>query len=63
MWFITAAYADPHKTTFVNGFKARLPDYERSQSRGWDMNIYHCCLDGTVAASAIRPYTSLQASG
>ena len=34
MWFITAAYADPHKTTFVNGFKARLPDYERSQSRG-----------------------------
>ena len=59
---IAASYADQHKTTFLNGLKARAPDYERSQRRGWDMNIYHCCLDGTVAASAIRHYTSLQAS-
>jgi hypothetical protein len=29
--FITASYADQDKTTPLNGFKARLPDYERPQ--------------------------------
>lgn len=29
MRFITASYADQHMTTSSDGFKARLPDYER----------------------------------
>ena len=31
--FITASYADQHKTTSWNGFKASLPDYEHTQDR------------------------------
>ena len=27
------SYADQHNTTFVNGFKARRPDYKRPQDR------------------------------
>lgn len=36
--WITASYADQHNTTAVNGFKVRLPDYERLLAVAEDMN-------------------------
>jgi len=45
-----ASYADQHKTTSLNGFKARLPDYERPPGR--IPTLHRCLLDHTVSSSS-----------
>ena len=49
------SYADQHNSTSVRGLKVHLPDYERLQSRGWDMNIHHRCHDVTVEPGRSSP--------
>jgi len=45
---ITASFADQHNTTSLNGFKARLPDYEPCRAAVEDMNIHPRYLDVTM---------------